>query len=180
MKRDYEGLQLDTRAREVTDKHLDPAKPFQLKPSRDSRGDQKYGYFNEKEVGFDEKGQTQMHVSASDSPTSPSSTMVGGDTPQDYRPKGVDEIVGRPPPPKERKICGLRPPYFWTLFAVCLSLVIAAAIVGGVLGARNRNASNTTPGPASSVSGAAAGSNPSATASATASASATLAATNLL
>ena len=166
---------MDTRAREITDKHLDPAKPFKLNRGRASR-DHKHGYFNEKEVGFDEKGQMRMHMASSDSPNSPSSTMVGGDSPHDLHQKSIDELVGKPPPPGDRKICGLRRRTFWVVFAVCLMAIVAAAVIGGVLGARRRDASvDTPPTPPTPASGVgAASSSPSSVAISSTSAAATL------
>lgn len=117
---------------------------IQVESGRDSR-DHKHGYFNEKEVGFDEKGQMRMHMASSDSPTSPSSTMVGGDSPHDLQQRSIDELVGKPPPPEDRKICGLRRRTFWVVFAVCLMAIVAAAVIGGVLGARRRDTSVDTP-----------------------------------
>lgn len=157
-KGDYEGLQLDTRAREITDKHLDPAKPFKLGRTRDSQ-ERKHGYFNEKEVGFDEKGRMQMHMSAN-SPTSPSSTMVGGETPHDLHYKSIDGFVGKPPPPENRKICGLQRRTFWIVFSTCFVAVVAAAVIGGVLGARRRNTPVDTPQTPTPASGAGASASP--------------------
>ena len=133
---DYEGLQVDTRARENQEKHLDDSKPQGF---LDDDFDNSGNYLNEKE----------SHGAVIDeiSPTSPDSTLGAGYSPisplgdtkdrlkKDFPSKGIEETIGSPPPvPPERKICGLKRKWFWELFALVLALLIVAAVVGGVVG----------------------------------------------
>lgn len=149
---DYEGLQVDTRAQDSTDKHLDllkaPPKPKRQRESNDV-------YFTEKEIRVDEKPQ--------DSPTSMDSPMdstltsaMAGTTMVPETPctpakmKTMDDELPLPPDPKPRRICGMRKRSFWVLFVVLLALIVAAALVGGIVGGM-RHSSSTSAAPKAST-----------------------------
>lgn len=98
------------------------------------------------------------------SPTSPDSTLRAGFSPispaveskglpqQGFPSENIDEKVGEPPPvPPERRMCGLKRKHFWELFALILSLFIAAAVIGGVVGGlQTRNGDSHSPPAAAS------------------------------
>ena len=140
---DYEGLQLDTRARDNQDPQLDESR------SRGLRDDNfhNHGFYpNEKQ----EHAGIPMGI-----PTSPDGTL------SPMSPTGAKEIGEGvvSSPPRERRICGLRRKHFWELSGLILAIVLAAAIIGGVVGglqsrhgksspsgqsASNNSTSNTT------------------------------------
>jgi len=164
---DYEGLQVDTRAMDNIEKHLDPLHSHQLKVPRESNEI----YLTEKEIRVDDNGN--------DSPTSTDSAMdsamdstmtgtmtsaMGGTTIVPESPmtpaktKMMDDKIPLPPEPSPRKLCGLRRWTFWILFIVLLAVIIAAAIVGGVVGGMKHSSSGTsalsapsTPAPAAAA-----------------------------
>lgn len=148
---DDEGLQVDTRATDNIEKHLDPLQNHQLKRPRESNEI----YLTEKEIRVDDDG--------SESPTSMDSTMdsamdstmtgtmtsaMGGTTIVSETPmtpaksKMMDDEIPLPPEPSPRRICGLRRRTFSILFMALLAVIIAAAIVGGVVGAMDHSSSN--------------------------------------
>ena len=138
---DYEGLQVDTRAKDSTDKHLDPQKGPQLK--RDwSDVDDGEAYLNEKQIAS--VGQIER---GGQSPISPGNTLVAD--PETPYPKTMDSDVairsGSPPEPRVWKICGLRRRNFWILFGTILAVIIVVSIIGGVLGGRKKQTETQTP-----------------------------------
>ena len=115
---DYEGLQLDTRARDNRDPHLDQSKPQGLLD--DDFNDHGF-YLNEKQA----HAEIPMGI-----PTSPEGTL------SPMSPIGAKEIDDGPlsPPPAEKRIWGLRQKHFWELLGLVVAIVLAAAIIGGVVG----------------------------------------------
>ena len=122
---DYEGLQLDTRARDNRDPQLDESNRHGSYP--------------------DEKGPhagvpvgVPMGI-----PLSPDGTLSPMSPTE---PKELDEGLESAPPP-EKRICGLRRKHFWELLGLILALVLAAAIIGGVVGGlQARNGKNSSSG----------------------------------
>ncbi|KAI4231809.1 MAG: hypothetical protein L6R40_007613 [Gallowayella cf. fulva] len=148
--RDYEGLELDTRAGDGADKHLDHSKPLpDLKKWQEEEDNKRY---------LNEKQMIQTHEVPSSSPTSQHSAM-GALSPQSPYPKGLNHPMGSPPEPKTRSICGLRRGLFWLMFSIVLALVIVAAVVGGVVGG-TRHSSKPDPSQSSSSIPPAAGNVP--------------------
>ena len=164
---DYEGLQLDTRARDP-DKHLDGSKP---QGKLDDDFDDHMNYINEKQAhaGF-ALPSPENPISPDPSYNTAYGTTFGGTTIGPTSPSGISNRSdgqlgvapgpGSDPPPKEHRVCGLKRRYFWGLAGLTLGLIIAAAVVGGVIGglrARNRHppppapprpANSTPPAPA--------------------------------
>lgn len=127
---EYEGLQLDTRAKDSREKHLDPLSvPRRLRGQDDSD--------NEDDI----LGEKQAVVDISPtSPSSPSSTgSVDRGTPVPILP---DKSAGWPPAPKVRRICGVRRRNFWIIFGVVLAIVVAAAVIGGAVGGTRHSSSS--------------------------------------
>ncbi|KAL8819577.1 MAG: hypothetical protein Q9223_002021 [Gallowayella weberi] len=142
-RRDYEGLELDTRAGDGADKHLDHTKPLpDLKRWQEEEDDKRY---------LDEKQIIQTNEVPQSSPNSPDSLSPYS--------KGIHDPMGSPPEPRTRRICGLRRGLFWLMFGIVLALVIVAAVVGGVVGGTRRS-SRSTPSEGSSTSPPAAGNLP--------------------
>lgn len=119
---DYEGLQVDTRAKDNRVPHLDESKPQGF---LDDDFNHHGFYLNKK----------QAHVGApvaipTGLPTSPQGTI------SPISPMGPKEMDdGLPsPPPREKRICGLRQKHFWELSGLVIAIVLAAAIIGGVVG----------------------------------------------
>ncbi|KAL8691677.1 MAG: hypothetical protein Q9218_003152 [Villophora microphyllina] len=129
----HEGLELDTRAGDGSDKHLDHSKPLpDLKKWQEEEENSRY---------LNEKQMIQAHEVPQSSPTSAESSM-GMMSPQTPQRKMMDDPMGSPPEPRTRRICGLRRGIFWLLFALVLALVIVAAVVGGVVGGTRHSQSN--------------------------------------
>lgn len=131
---DYEGLQVDTRAEDSTDKHLDPEKsPHGRRDWGDLDDDD--AYLNEKQIATVDQNEKDE-----ESPISPGATLVAD--PESPHPKTIDDTIaiasGVPPMPKVRRICGMRRRYFWIAFGAVLIAVIVASIVGGVVGGRKK------------------------------------------
>ncbi|KAL9030320.1 MAG: hypothetical protein Q9196_001548 [Gyalolechia fulgens] len=122
---DYEGLELDTRAGDGADKHLDHTKPLP-----DLR---KWQHEEENNRYLNEKQMIQAHEIPLSSPTSPQSSM-GVRSPLATQAIAFADPVGSPPEPRLRRICGLRRGIFWLVFGIVLAVVIVAAVVGGVVG----------------------------------------------
>ena len=144
---DYEGLQLDTRARENQDPQLDESRSRGL---RDENFHNHGLYPNEKQEHAGIPVGIPMGI-----PTSPDGTL------SPMSPTGAKEIGEGvvSTPPREKRICGLRQKHFWELLGLILAIVLAAAIIGGVVGglqsrhgksspsgqsASNNSTSNTT------------------------------------
>ncbi|KAL8832951.1 MAG: hypothetical protein Q9170_004632 [Blastenia crenularia] len=122
---DYEGLELDTRAGDGLDKHLDHTKPLpDLRKWQDEEENKRY---------LNEKQMIQAHEVPQSSPTSPESSM-GVLSPLGTEQKSFGDSMGSPPEPRARRICGLRRGIFWLLFGIVLAVIIVAAVVGGVVG----------------------------------------------
>ncbi|KAL9076292.1 MAG: hypothetical protein Q9161_001008 [Pseudevernia consocians] len=117
---DYEGLQLDTRARDDRDPHLDQSRPQGLLDDDFNHHD---FYLSEKQA----HAGNPVGVSTG-TPISPGGTL------SPISQMGPKEIDGglRSPPPPERRICGLRPKHFWELLGLILAIILAVAIIGGV------------------------------------------------
>ncbi|KAL8735236.1 MAG: hypothetical protein Q9181_002912 [Wetmoreana brouardii] len=146
----HEGLELDTRAGDGHDKHLDHSKPLpDLRKWQEEEENRRY---------LNEKQMIQAHEVPQSSPTSPESSM-GVLSPQGPQPKMFDDPMGSPPAPRTRRICGLRRGMFWLMFGIVLALVIVAAVVGGVVGGTRRS-SNSNAGQGSSNNASAAGNIP--------------------
>ncbi|MCJ1266135.1 hypothetical protein MMC22_006017 [Lobaria immixta] len=130
---EYEGLQLDTRAKDSREKHLDPlSAPRRLRGQDDSD--------NEDDILCEK--QAVVDISPT-SPSSPSSTgSVDRGTPVPILP---DKSAGWPPAPKVRRICGVRRRNFWIIFGVILAIVVAAAVIGGVVGGTRHSSSSGSP-----------------------------------
>lgn len=144
---DYEGLQVDTRAEDSTDKHLDPQKgPHGLGDWGDLDDDD--AYLNEKQIATVDHNEKDE-----ESPISPGATLVAD--PESPHPKTIDDVVaiepGSPPEPKVRRICGMRRRNFWIVFGVILAVVIAASIIGGVAGGTRKQTPLPQPLPGSTL-----------------------------
>ena len=143
---DYEGLQLDTRARDNRDPHLDESKPQGL---LDDDFKNHGFYINEKQAHAGVPWGIPMGI-----PTSPDSTL----SPMSPTgPMEIDEGVRSAPPP-EKRICGLRQKHFWELSGLILALVLAAGIIGGVVGGlqsrQGKSSSSAQPASNSSINNA--------------------------
>ena len=138
---DYEGLQVDTRAKDSTDKHLDPQKGPQVKRDSAELNDHE-AYLNEKQIASVSESER-----GGQSPISPGATLVAD--PETPYPKTMDSVVavetGSPPKPRVWKICGLRRRNFWILFGAILAVIIVASVTGGVLGGRKKQTQTQTP-----------------------------------
>lgn len=120
---DYEGLQLDTRARDNRDPQLDLSKPQGLLNDNYNP----YGCYpndeNQAHAGIP-VGVPMGIPASSEGTLSPMSPMG---------PKELDEGLNSSRP-QEKRICGLRQKHFWELLGLIVAIVLAAAIVGGVVG----------------------------------------------
>ncbi|SLM37184.1 hypothetical protein LPUS_06915 [Lasallia pustulata] len=127
---DYEGLQLDTRAVDNTDKTLNP---FQ-------------GY-------SDEKAYLSQTTAIRGPPRSNNSAAT---TTDGVVSAVTDDSIASPEPKK--RICGLRRQTFWILLSVILAIAVVAAIVGGLVGGlRHSSAAKSNahaPAPAATSSSA--------------------------
>ena len=161
--KDYEGLQLDTRAR-APDKHLDDSKPQGM---LDDDFDNQMNYINEKQLSpqtqhgprlMSPDPSTGTGTYGADCGTFGSSTLMSPGSPDIKRPFDTDTASheGSQKEDRERRICGLRRRHFWGFAGLTLGLLIAAAVVGGVVGglrARNKNDASS-PSTAASTSNA--------------------------
>ena len=154
--RDYEGLQLDTRAKDP-EKHLDGSKRQGM---LDDDFDDQMNYINEKQAhaGFIFPSP-ENPISPDPSDNTAYSTIFRGTTIGPTSPGGVSNRFNErsgiapgpgsdPPPSKKHRICGLKRQYFWVLAGLTLGVILAAAVIGGVLGgirARNRQSSPAPP-----------------------------------
>lgn len=119
---DYEGLQLDTRARDNQDLHVDQSKPQGF---LDDEFNHHGFHLNQKQAGAGVPVGVPMGI-----PTSPDGTL------SPMSPMGLKEMDEglRFPPPPEKRICGLRQKHFWELLGLIFAIVLAAAVIGGVVG----------------------------------------------
>lgn len=130
---DYEGLQLDTRARDNRDPQLDETKPKGVVNNHFN------GYYHD---------ESQAHAGIPEGvpigiPTSPEGTL------SPLSPMGPKELHEglESPRPREKRICGLRQKLFWELLGLALAIVLAAVIVGGVVGGlQSRNGKQSPSG----------------------------------
>ncbi|KAL8971804.1 MAG: hypothetical protein Q9183_000880 [Haloplaca sp. 2 TL-2023] len=129
----HEGLELDTRAGDGFEKHLDHSKPLpDLRRWQEEEEDHRY---------LNEKQMIQAHEIPQTSPTSPG-TSNGVPSPQMPPSKlGSDSTGCSSPAPRSRRACGLRRGTFWLIFGIVLALVIVAAVVGGVVGGTRHSSS---------------------------------------
>ncbi|KAL8999652.1 MAG: hypothetical protein Q9169_001612 [Polycauliona sp. 2 TL-2023] len=133
----YEGLELDTRAGDGAEKHLDHTKPLpDLKRWQLEEDNRRY---------LNEKQMIDAHELPQSSPTT--ETSLGVLSPRDPHPKDFKHPMGSPPEPRTRRICGLRRGLFWLMFGIVLALVIVAAVVGGVVGGTRRSTSKPPSSP---------------------------------
>ncbi|KAL8844399.1 MAG: hypothetical protein Q9176_001309 [Flavoplaca citrina] len=133
----YEGLELDTRAGDGSEKHLDHTKPLpDLKRWQYEEDNRRY---------LNEKQMIDAHEIPQSSPTTDAS--MGTLSPRGPHPKAFNYPMGSPPEPRARRICGLRRGLFWLMFGIVLALVIVAAVVGGVVGGTKNSPSATSPSP---------------------------------
>lgn len=126
---DYEGLQLDTRAVDNTDKTLNPFQGY---------SDEKAYLSKTTEI----RGPQRSHDFTATTGDGVGSAGTG------------DSVVSSEP---KRRICGLRRQFFWILFSVLFAVIVVAAIVGGLVGGRHSSAANPTalaPAPAAPNSSA--------------------------
>ena len=126
---DFEGLQLDTRARDP-DVHLDERKRQGM---LDDDFDDQMNYINEKQshTGHDPTSPSSTYVGTMTSPNNQTPATIAKQFENDF---GAPKEEVPPPPQKPRRICGLKPGMFWFLAGLTLALVIAAALVGGIVG----------------------------------------------
>ena len=129
---EYEGLQLDTRARDNRDPQLDQSKTQGL---LDGRFNLHGCYPNEIQAHAGIPVGVPMGI-----PTSPEETL------SPMSPMGLKELNEglNSPRPQEKRVCGMRQKHFWELLGLVLAIVLAAGIVGGVVGglqSRNRKPS---------------------------------------
>ncbi|MCJ1398668.1 hypothetical protein MMC11_001869 [Xylographa trunciseda] len=142
---DYEGLQVDTRARDQTEKDLDTNRDVKSPISPDHCH---LGWDDEKKLlwarGAREVRDARSVTSDEPAPLSTISTRA----PTFPAMTNDTETTSTQKP---LRICGLRPTWFWTLLALILASMIIAAILGGVLTARQYHTSPTTTTPANST-----------------------------
>ena len=132
---DYEGLQLDTRARDNRDPHLDQSRPQGL---LDDDFNHHGFYLDEKQAHAGIPQGVPMGI-----PTSPEGTLSPMSP---IGPKEIDEGLVSPPRP-ERRICGLRRKHFWELSGLLLAIILAAAVIGGAVGGlQSRNEKSSSSG----------------------------------
>ncbi|KAL8674315.1 MAG: hypothetical protein Q9168_001308 [Polycauliona sp. 1 TL-2023] len=134
----YDGLELDTRAGDGAEKHLDHTKPLPDLKRWQLEEDNKR-YMNEKQM-------IDLHEVPQTSPTTDTSTSMGALSPRGPPKKDFGHPMGSAPEPRTRRICGLRRGLFWLMFGIVLALVIVAAVVGGVVGG-TRHSSTSKPSP---------------------------------
>ena len=142
--KDYEGLQLDDRARNP-EKYLDDSKPQGM---LDDDFDDHMNYINEKQA----HGGLGFHPNGNPTSPDPSYTAYGGTTLSPSTP-GVGKpfdtrsnLASGPGSEKqERRICGLKRRYFWGLAGLALGVVLAGALIGGLVGGLKARKKHTPP-----------------------------------
>ncbi|MCJ1378079.1 hypothetical protein MMC17_001175 [Xylographa soralifera] len=142
---DYEGLQLDTRARDQVEKDLDTSQDVKCPISPDQCH---LGWDDEKKLLWAREAREvrAARSAASDEPTPVSAISTRAPT---FPTMSNDTETSSTRKPQ--RICGLRPGWFWTILAVILASMIIAAILGGVLTARQTHTSTTTTTPTNST-----------------------------
>jgi len=131
----YEGLQVDTRAKDNKDPFLDENKPQGF---LDDDFDGHYKYMDEKQAHLSRERIIDPRSPVFlQSPGSHGTNFAVSPLPPTPQFKTIDNVFRAadiPPAPRERRICGLKRKHFWEIFGLVLALVIAAAVVGGVVG----------------------------------------------
>jgi hypothetical protein len=144
---EYEGLQVDTRAKDNNDLYLDESKPQGF---LDDDFDNHNNYINEKQAhtGWGNVVDPRS-PQYPDSPDCNGTTIAGSPLPPLPQHKNIDGVfhVAEEGPlvPQQRMICGLKRKHFWEIFGLVLALVIAAAVVGGVVGGLQSENVNAPP-----------------------------------
>ncbi|MCJ1432568.1 hypothetical protein MMC27_001925 [Xylographa pallens] len=142
---DYEGLQLDTRARDQIEKDLDTSQDVKCPISPDQFH---LGWDDEKKLLWAREAREvrDARSATSDEPGPVSAISTRAPTFPTLS-NDTETMSTRKP----QRICGLRPRWFWTILALILASMIIAAILGGVLTARQSHTSTTTITPANST-----------------------------
>ena len=138
---DYEGLQLDTRARDQTEKDLDTSQEAtsQFSP------DQYHSVWDDKKLLW---AREAGEVRDTRSPTSDVPAPVSGISTRAPTFPTINNDSEPLSTRKPQRICGLRPIWFWILLTTILASMVIAAILGGVLTARENHTQSTTATPA--------------------------------
>ncbi|KAL9123166.1 MAG: hypothetical protein Q9187_000282 [Circinaria calcarea] len=142
---DYEGLQLDTRAKDETEKHLD-AEPELESPQSPEQCqvdclDEK-AIIAQREAEEGRRSRAAMTtVEEAQSPLTPRVEHLSHN--------GLEAVIPATQP-RVRRICGLRQKHFLISFVLILAIVILAAVLGGVAAKVRRDsgavsAAGTTP-----------------------------------
>lgn len=119
---DYEGLQLDTRAKDSTKKHLDHSEaPQGLRDPDDSDHEDEY---------LSEKQATIYMPDGSPNSTTSTTAVIRGNS----VPVLADESASSSSEPKVRRTFGLRRRPFGIILGVIIAVIIAAAAIGGAVG----------------------------------------------
>ncbi len=144
---DYEGLQIDTRARENIDKHLDSSKAQGL---LDDDFDPRENYLNEKQTRVHQSSLSKKGLTRWESLASPDTAYTDcfSPTTSGLGKAGLDSESKIAPKAPQRRICGLKRRHFWELLGLILAFAAAGAVIGGVVGvmhARNNQAKPATP-----------------------------------
>ena len=143
---DYEGLQLDTRARDEYVKDSTIAHEVESPQSPDNY---QLDFCDEKAmIARREAEDAKKAGLAAVVQEAPSPMTSNGDR---YSAAGLEAVIEEPPRPRVQRICGLRQIHFWISFCLILAIVVVVAIIGAVV-AKSRHASSTTPGVPSGTS----------------------------
>lgn len=139
----YDGLQVDQRAQTIREKNFDPApSPRPL----DDVFDKQFSYLNEKHEHFDVEEITSpapSHPSPITRSSTNALTFTGPITPQ------TTEALWEPAPEihEKQRICGLRRRHFWIVFLIALGMILAVALVVGlVVGRGDQHRGSTATG----------------------------------
>ncbi|MCJ1285772.1 hypothetical protein MMC26_005113 [Xylographa opegraphella] len=141
---DYEGLQLDTRARDQIEKDLDTSQDMKGPISPDPYH---LGWDDEKKLLWAREAREARDASATCDEAGPVSAISTRAPTFPTLSNDNETLSSRKP----QRICGLRPGWFWTILALILASMIIAAILGGVLTARQNHTSTTTTTPVNST-----------------------------
>lgn len=139
---DYEGLQLDTRAKDETEKHLDAEPELESPQSPEQYQadclDEK-AIIAQREAEEGRRSRAAMtNVEEAQSPLTPRAERLNH--------TGLEAVIPATEP-RVRRICGLRQKHFLISFVLILAIVILAAVLGGVAAkARRDSVPNPAPG----------------------------------
>ena len=137
---DYEGLQLDTRARDESAK--DHTNPHELE-SPQSPDNYHLDYSDEKAmIARREAEEASKAGMAAAVQEAPSPMTSNGDR---YSSAGLEAVIDEPPRPRVQRICGLRQIHFWISFCLILAIIVIVAIIGAVVARSKHTSSSTTP-----------------------------------